>query len=324
MFVSGIGHKDHLESMGIKVVTDLPVGDNLMDHVAGNVVFTLNDTVSYDIIRELSPWYLLEYYVNKNNSLSNTILEAMAFVKTKYADQSDDWPDIQFHVLPGSTSSDYGARIKKVQGLTDELYSAFKPYSGLPAFTILPTLLRPLSRGFIRLRSANPFKHPVIDPKFFSEERDLDVLVEGMKLALAVAQTPPLQKYNATPIQMPYPQCKTHTLYSDAYLRCMVQTYTSIIYHPMGTCRMGPADDQNSVVDLQLRVIGVRGIRVVDGSVIPYPVSGNINAPIVAIAEKIADHMKGRRLKPMVPPMPQSLIQSLPHLPFDTISGDSL
>ncbi|CAG2182443.1 unnamed protein product, partial [Oppiella nova] len=195
--------------------------------------------------------------------------ETMAFVKTKYADQSDDWPDIQFHVLPGSTSSDYGTRIKKVQGLTDELYSAFKPYSGLPAFTILPTLLRPLSRGFIRLRSANPFKHPVIDPKFFSDERDLDVLVEGMKLALAVAQTPPLQKYNATPIQTSYPQCKAHTLYSDAYLRCMVQTYTSIIYHPMGTCRMGPADDQNSVVDLQLRVIGVRGIRVVDGSVIP-------------------------------------------------------
>ncbi|CAG2183839.1 unnamed protein product, partial [Oppiella nova] len=127
--------------------------------------------------------------------------ETMAFVKTKYADQSDDWPDIQFHVLPGSTSSDYGAQIRKVQGLTDELYSAFKPYSGLPAFTILPTLLRPLSRGFIRLRSANPFKHPVIDPKIFSDDRDLDVLVEGMKLALAVGQTPPLQKYNATPIQ---------------------------------------------------------------------------------------------------------------------------
>ncbi|CAG2180372.1 unnamed protein product, partial [Oppiella nova] len=269
LMLSGIGHKDHLESMGIKVVADLPVGDNLMDHVASSVVFTLNDTVSYDMMREISPWHLLQYYVNKNNSLSNTILETMAFVKTKYADQSDDWPDIQFHVLPGSTSSDYGARIRKVQGLTDELYSAFKPYTGLPAFTILPTLLRPLSRGFIRLRSANPFKHPVIDPKFFSDERDLDVLVEGMKLALAVAQTPPLQKYKATPIQTPYPQCKTHTLYSDAYLRCMVQTYTSIIYHPMGTCRMGPADDQNSVVDLQLRVIGVRGIRVVDGSVIP-------------------------------------------------------
>ena len=83
------------------MVSDLPVGDNLQDHAASSVVFTLNDSVSYNFIKEITPWHLLEYYVTKNNSLTSSILEAMAFVKTKYADSKDDWPDIQLHVVPG-------------------------------------------------------------------------------------------------------------------------------------------------------------------------------------------------------------------------------
>ncbi|CAG2105046.1 unnamed protein product, partial [Medioppia subpectinata] len=322
LMLSGIGHRAHLASLNVPVLSDRPVGDNLMDHVATSVTFTLNESVSYDVLRESSPWHVLQYYVNKDNSLSSTILDTMAFVKTKYANQTDDWPDIQYHVLPGSVASDYGLRLRKIQGLTDELFAVFKPYSGLPAVTILPTLLRPQSRGTVRLRSANPFQHPAIDPQFFAVDHDLDVLVEGMKLALAIARAPPLQRYNATPIPDRYPTCDQQPLYSDAYLRCTAQVYTSIIFHPMGTCRMGPIGDPRSVVDLQLRVVGVTGVRVVDASVIPAPVSGNINAPIVAIAEKCADTMRGRRLRPMTPPMSATVIANLPHLPYDAITAN--
>ena len=100
----GIGHRQHLNSLGIDCISDLPVGDNLQDHVASSIVLTLNQSVGYDFIRETTPWHLLEYFVNKNNSLSSSVLETMAFVKTRYADPLDDWPDIQLHVLPGMTS----------------------------------------------------------------------------------------------------------------------------------------------------------------------------------------------------------------------------
>ena len=203
--------------------------------------------------------------------------------------------------------------------MNDDLWQTFKPYSGLETFSILPTLLRPKSRGWIQLRSTDPFDHPVIDPQFFSVGHDLDVLVEGMKIALAVGQAPPLQRYGATPLRRSYIGCEGHELYSEPYLRCMAQTFTSIIYHPMGTCKMG--SDASAVVDTHLRVIGVKGLRVVDASVIPFPVSGNINAPIVAIAEKAADLIRGRRLKPFLPPMTQQMIDRLPDLPMELIGS---
>ena len=201
------------------------------------------------------------------------------------------------------------------------MWQIFKPYSGLDSITILPTLLRPKSKGWVRLRSRNPFVDPAIDPQFFSDERDLDVMVEGMKLALTITQSPQMQALNATPFRVIYPGCESYALFSDEYLRCMVQTFTIIIYHPRGTCKMGSIDDPTAVVDTHLRVKGVTGLRVVDASIIPYSVSGNTNGPVIAIAEKTADHMRGRRRLPLVPPMSQSMINGLPELPFETISN---
>ena len=201
--------------------------------------------------------------------------------------------------------------------MSDKMMQVFEPYAGVPLIGILSVLLRPRSRGQIRLRSTDPFDSPSIDPQFFADDYDLDVLVEGMKMSLKVGQTPPMQAYGATPIQERYPGCDQTEIYSDGYLRCMAQTFTTHSYHPMGTCKMGQTSDETSVVDLNLRVKGVTGLRVVDASVIPSPVSGNTNLPVVAIAEKIADQMKGRRIKPLLPPMDASTIAKLPDLPFE-------
>lgn len=134
-----------------------------------------------------------------------------------------------------------------------------------------------------------------------------------MKIALAlVAQSPQLQKYNATPIQTLIPGCEGYVLYSDDYLRCTAQSLTTTIWHPSGTCKMGAINDPTAVVDPQLRVIGIQGLRVVDQSVMPTVISGNTNCPTAAIAEKISDNMKGKQIIPFVPPMNQSMVNGLP------------
>lgn len=196
----------------------------------------------------------------------------------------------------------------------------FKPYVGKNTFFINPGLMRPKSRGWIRLASKDPYEQPLIEANIFSDPQDLNVLVEGMKIAILITQTPPFQRYNAQPFKTVFPGCKGLALYSDEYLQCMAQVFTATTWHTAGTCKMGKRSDPTAVVDHELRVIGVKGLRVVDASVMPTVVSGNTNAPVIMIAEKIADHMRGRRLKPFLPPMSKAMIKSLPHLPYEVWS----
>ena len=176
--------------------------------------------------------------------------------------------------------------------------------------------MRPKSRGWIRLFSTDPFRQPLIEPNIFAEENDLDVLVEGLKFLLRIGRTPAFQRYNSQLFETRYPGCEGLVLYSDAYLRCMAKVYTTIMWHACGTAKMGSPSDPTTVVDPQLRVKGVEGLRVVDLSIMPTLISGNTNAVAVMIAEKTADYMKGRRLVPFLPPMDKNIIRSLPHLPY--------
>jgi choline dehydrogenase len=193
----------------------------------------------------------------------------------------------------------------------------YKPYIGTESFSIYPTLLRPKSKGWIKLKSRDPYEPPLIEPNFFDDEYDMEVLMEGMKMALEVGNSPEFKRYDAKLFQTIYPGCEPFPLYSDEYLRCIIRVYTTTIWHPVGTCKMGSKFDSSAVVDPQLRVNGVKGLRVVDASIMPTLISGNTNAPTAAIAEKIADNMKGRRIKPFLPPMTQSMIEKLPELPYE-------
>lgn len=216
-------------------------------------------------------------------------------------------------------TSDGGIWFPHIQGIRREIWeNVFKPNLNKDTFTIYPTILRPKSVGWIRLRSSNPYDPPRIDPKYLSHKNDLDVIVEGMKIAIRIGQTPPFQQLGARLFKQHFPGCEQFKLYSDDYLRCVVQVYTTTIWHPVGTCKMGALDDPTAVVDPKLRVLGgVKGLRVVDASIMPHIISGNLNAPTIMIAEKVADMIKGRQLKPFKPPMTSKIIANLPNLQYE-------
>lgn len=147
-----------------------------------------------------------------------------------------------------------------------------------PSFSIDPVLLRPKSRGYIKLRSRNPYEHPIINPNYLSHPDDVATVIEGMKLAIQIGQSQAFrERFDARLFDMKVPGCHRYAFLSDAYLECVARTLTWTIYHPVGTCKMVDRDnnDGSGVVDTELRVLGdISGLRVVDASVMPTIVSG--------------------------------------------------
>lgn len=178
-------------------------------------------------------------------------------------------------------------------GLKSEIFNkVYKPLSNSDTWSIIPTLLRPYSRGVIRLRSKNPYDHPLIHPNYFDDPRDMQTLIEGAKISLSIANTSIFKMFGTRIHPIPLPNCATHKFMSDAYIECHARTMTQTIYHPVGTAKMGPKNDSSAVVDSRLRVYGVKGLRVIDASIMPNIVSGNTNSPTIMIGEKGADIIK--------------------------------
>lgn len=178
-------------------------------------------------------------------------------------------------------------------GLKPEIFKqVYASLTNSDAWSIIPTLLRPFSRGAIRLRSKNPFDHPIIDPNYFHDPRDMKTLVEGAKIALTIANTPIFKTFGTRIHPIPLPTCVQYKFLSDEYLECHAQTMTQTIYHPVGTAKMGPKTDPTAVVDPRLRVYGIKGLRVIDASIMPTIISGNTNSPAIMIGEKGADMIK--------------------------------
>lgn len=298
LMLSGIGPKHELHKHDIPVIQNLKVGTNLQDHIAlGGLTFTINTQDSIMLERVYSVGTLTEYAMMGGGPL--TVMggvEGLAFVNTKYANASDDFPDIEFHFVSGSTHSDKGTQLKKVHGLTDEFYNTvFKPIEGVDAWSVFPMLLRPKSRGAIKLRSKNPFDLPVIYPNYFFDDFDMKTLIEGARIGVQLSQTPAFQSFGSKLHE--FPQCTRFKKLSDEYFECMIRLYSATIYHPVGTAKMGPSWDRDAVVDPQLRVYGIKGLRVIDASIMPNLVSGNTNAPVIMIGEKGSDLVKEFWLK---------------------------
>lgn len=163
--------------------------------------------------------------------------------------------------------------------------------------TLWPTLLRPRSVGYIRLHSRNPFDKPLIRPNYLTDEHDVKVLVEGVKIALALGETSAFKRLGARFYAQPFPGCQHLAMFTDQYWSCFVGQYTATFYHSVGTCKMGPSWDPAAVVNPQLQVYGIQHLRVIDTSIMPTIVNGNTNAPTIAIAEKAADMIKHDWLK---------------------------
>jgi choline dehydrogenase len=294
LMLSGIGPKEHLRQFNIPVIQDLNVGNNLQDHVGlGGLTFVVDEPVTFKKSRYQTLPVALEYIINERGPLTNLGVEGVAFVNTKYANTSIDWPDVQFHFAPSSINSDGGEQVRRILGLRDRVYNTvYKPLVKAETWTILPLLLRPRSRGWVRLRSANYLHQPELIPNYFAYPEDVAVLIEGIKIAINVSSTLAFQKFGSRLHTIPMPGCGSYTFNSDEYWECALRHFTFTIYHPSGTCKMGPDTDPDAVLDPRLRVRGVDGLRVIDASIMPTIINGNPNAPVIMIAEKGADIIK--------------------------------
>ena len=295
LLLSGIGPRWHLNEHKIPVVADLSVGENLQDHYgSGAMAFTIDDPVSIrkEQVQNL-PSFMRYVLFGKGPLTALAGVEGVAFFNTKYANKSDDYPDAELYLISGTPGSDGGKQIRKVHGLTDDTWQFFQPLANRHSFYIFPWLLRPYSRGSVRLKSNNPFDKPLMYAGYFKDPRDLKTMVEAQKFALAIAQTDAFKRMGAKFWdEYLMPGCEQHDPWTDDYWACCTQHYTTTIYHYSGTCKMGKPDDPGSVVDHELKVYGVRGLRVIDTSIMPHVVSGNTNGPAVMIGERGSDLIK--------------------------------
>ncbi len=275
LMLSGIGPADHLKSIGIEVVHDLPgVGSNLQDHIDVCTIAELTGPYSYDGWDRIHKtiWAGIQYLLFRSGPVAASLFETGAFW---YADEGARSPDIQFHLGQGSGIE---KGIVKINGAGITLNSAF---------------MRPRSRGTVRLANADPSSAPLIDPNYWSDPYDLDMALRGLAMAREILAQPALSGFVRKEV-LPGPACQGRDELFK-YVCRMAKTD----HHPVGTCKMG--NDDMAVVDPRLRVRGIPGLRICDASIMPRINSSNTNAPTIMIGEKGADLILGKQpLEPAV------------------------
>lgn len=269
LLLSGIGAPEKMSEHGIETLHALPgVGENLHDHVdwianyrgktslhKETIGFSIPGTVN--MIGEI-----LKYRKDGTGILSSNIAESGAFL---YLDRDEPSPDIQLHFIIAMVD-DHGRKLHWGHG-----------------FSLHVCLLRPKSRGRVSLSSADPSDPPLIDPAFLEDDRDMEKLYQGARLTQRLMQAPAFDEVRGKPLYGTEEE-------DEARLREDIRNRADTIYHPVGTCKMGA--DEMAVVDARLRVHGVKGLRVIDASIMPQVISGNTNAPTIMIAEKGAEMIK--------------------------------
>ncbi|WP_297769053.1 choline dehydrogenase [uncultured Roseovarius sp.] len=265
LMLSGLGEAAHLAEHGIEVRRDLPgVGRNMQDHLQARLVFKCNEPTLNDEVRSVlnQARIALKYAMFRAGPMAMAASLATGFMRTG---EHVETPDIQFHVQPWSA---------------DSPGEGVHPFS---AFTMSVCQLRPESRGQIRLASADPGTYPKIHPNYLATETDCRTIVEGIRIARRIARHAPL----STKISEEFRPDATLDLDDYEGTLDWARNYSTTIYHPTGTCKMGQGAD--AVVDARLRVHGVSGLRVADCSIMPEIVSGNTNAPAIMIGEKASE-----------------------------------
>ena len=270
LMLSGIGNADHLKSVGVDVLHHLPgVGENLQDHLEVYVVQECKKAVSLKAEQHGLKMVQvgLNWFLNQKGAGSTTHLESGGFLRSK-ADVPH--PDIQIHFFPAQVQ-DHGRKPPDIE--------AFQAHVGP---------MRQTSRGWIRLKSNNPMEAPIIDPKYLSTEQDKWELRQCVKLIREIFGQKAFNEFRGREVA---PGSEVQT---DEELDEFIREKSDTDYHPSCTCKMGSDKDPMAVVDQDAKIHGLENIRIVDASIMPSIISGNLNAPTIMIAEKLADAIRNK------------------------------
>ncbi|XP_060519731.1 glucose dehydrogenase [FAD, quinone]-like [Cylas formicarius] len=285
LMLSGVGPLSHLNDLGIKVLQDLPVGQNLQDHLYIPVPVQMNGSAVTNQPRSAAIDNLYQYFSYRTGPVGTLGMSNLqGFINTK---NNSIYPNMQVVESFNPPGDQNGLpAFLRVTGYSPEIAQQYVEINRLNASaSFYSILLKPESRGSILLNSTNPLDKPLIYSGYLTDENDYDLetLLEGVRYTQRLLQTNPLRKLNATTVPLILPNCPELEFDTDDYWKCFIRTLGSTLYHPVGTSKMGPDSDPTSVVDPRLRVRGISNLRVADASIMPRIISGNTNAISLAI-----------------------------------------
>lgn len=279
LLLSGVGPKDHLKKMKIPLKKDLPVGQNLQDHVIIPMYFKMKSSEKKQKPGDHKDEEDLFNYLFHNNGPLSSPKESLAALINTNPSSNNSYPDIAlFYYQTDKESISLGLKPGSEPLNVKETDDILK---------VLVCLIHPSSRGHLELKTNNFKDLPKIVPNYYSESSDLETLVRGLKFQLSFENTTPFLDKESEFVILNLPECKNLEFKSEEYLRCYIRSMTTSMSHSVGTNKMG--DDLQSVVDHQLKVKGIEGLRVIDNSIIPTTIIPNINAAAVMIGEKGSD-----------------------------------
>ncbi|CAC5421450.1 unnamed protein product [Mytilus coruscus] len=289
LLLSGIGPSDHLRQMNINVKSDLPVGKHMQDHLELFLQYNINMSLNTNSENFATPKQILNYVFNKKGIFSGSGGDVDVFTHT--CQKMDEGPNIQLTIIP--TAYEKGAVEDPFLSLKEEVVKEHLKRVNSNSFQVILYILKPKSKGYMELVSTNPMDYPLLDPNYLAHPDDVNTFIKGIRFTRRLEKTNAWKSINATYIRHDTPNhCSEIEYDSDDYWECMLRHFTRRGDHQIGTCRMGSVNDPSSVVDPRLRVKGISNLRVVDASVMRTLTSGNINAPVMMIAEKASDIIK--------------------------------
>lgn len=283
LMLSGIGPKEHLSRLNIHIRQDSAVGENLQDHTGffGLMIGLPNKTSTRvdheEVLQEVYEYSQMKY--KHGPMAANGPVNVGAFLKS---DPHLPAPDIQigFHYLLLRDALTDPVTFDRVKILPTGFYDGVYPRI---------QTLTPKSRGKLLLNATNPHGKPLIYANYFEDPNDMIPMIIGARYFISLENTKAFKSRGASFVRATLPACKGYAWGSDEYIVCLIQHYTFTIYHPVGTCKMGPKTDRKAVVDPRLRVYGISGLRVIDASIMPLIVRGNTNAATFVIGENGAN-----------------------------------
>ncbi|KAK5638560.1 hypothetical protein RI129_012855 [Pyrocoelia pectoralis] len=290
---SGIGPKTHLEGLGIKVLKDLPVGENLQDHALfPGLFYKLQKSALIPVFKEPNIDNLYDYLIHGKGPLTALGTIFVGFVNPK---NDSKLPSIEIpHIrIPEKLLISPNSYVAETFGFPQAITDTLTKINEMNPITIPLVLISyPKSKGRIQLRSSDPFDAPLIFPNYLSETIDVTTIIEGIRFVQKMMKTKAFQALNPELIRINWADCDNVQFDSDAYWDCAIRNLIRTAYHFVGTCKMGPKSDPSAVVDSRLRVHDIKGLRVIDGSIMPSLVGVHTNGPIIVIGEKGAEMVK--------------------------------